>query len=122
MTVNPLHYCPAFEALQKSRQLAVKYRAHFKKEGLPITITQFHLLAAVAQTPQANITQLWRTLKCDKGTVSRGLAILERHHWIERKIDYGKDERNTRVTLTNEGSVFYKRALAAWASLTTYGD
>ncbi len=74
--------------------------------------TQFTLLQALSEVPEASQKQLAELLEIDSTTLTRTLAPLRRKGWLRSEV--GDDRRELRLSLTPAGKRNYKRALPYW--------
>lgn len=90
--------------------LTQHYEASLRHLGLKGT--QFTLLQALIMTGEVSQGKLGEILGIDSTTLTRTLAIMERHDWISSRS--GEDRRERLLSLTKTGSAEYKRALPHW--------
>ncbi|MGA8109504.1 MAG: MarR family winged helix-turn-helix transcriptional regulator [Acidobacteriaceae bacterium] len=93
-----------------TRLLSQRYDAALSLAGL--TITQFSILQALSLTGEVSQGRLGEILAMDSTTLTRTLAIMRRHGWIERGI--GADRRQRRLSLSPAGREQFDRALPLW--------
>src|SRR5262244_3475250 len=77
-----------------------------------LSIAQFSLLQAIAQSGAIAHSGLGSLLGLDQTTVSRSLATLGRLRWV--RMEPGKDRRERQVTLTAAGKLRLRRAGQVW--------
>jgi DNA-binding MarR family transcriptional regulator len=93
-----------------SRALTQLYEQALRPLGL--RATQFTILQVLSQAGEVSQGQLGAMLAMDSTTLTRTLAIMERHGWIaERR---GEDRRERRLRLAKAGETQLSRALPAW--------
>jgi DNA-binding MarR family transcriptional regulator len=87
---------------------------HYEEALRPLGLkgTQFTLLQALIMTGEVSQGKLGEILGIDSTTLTRTLAIMERHDWIRSRS--GADRRERLLSLTKTGSAEYKRALPHW--------
>lgn len=100
--------CAGFRRV--TRLLSQRYDAALSLAGL--TITQFSILQALSLTGEVSQGRLGEILAMDSTTLTRTLAIMRRHGWIERGI--GADRRQRRLSLSPAGREQFDRALPLW--------
>jgi DNA-binding MarR family transcriptional regulator len=81
---------------------------------LGLTITQFTILQALSLAGEPTQGELGEILAMDSTTLTRTLAIMDRHGWIAKK--YGADRRERRLSLTRSGEAEFNRAFPYWRS------
>jgi DNA-binding MarR family transcriptional regulator len=101
-------YCATLR--QAARVISQKYDAALRDSQL--TLTQFTLLTALGELPQARVNDLAEALGMDQTTVSRTLQGMERAQLIDRVA--APDRRESRWTLTAQGRERRRRALPHW--------
>lgn len=74
--------------------------------------TQFSLLAAVGLTSKTSVSALAESLVMDRTTLSRNLQPLVRTGLL--RMEPGRDRRERRVALTEEGRTRLQTALPLW--------
>jgi DNA-binding MarR family transcriptional regulator len=100
--------CASFRRV--SRALTQRYDAALRPLGL--SITQFTILQALSLTQQASQGQLSEILSMDSTTLTRTLAIMHTHGWIDKR--EGTDHRQRLLGLTPAGKSEFNRALPHW--------
>ena len=95
----PLYAC--------AREVVKRYRPFLDDIGL--TYTQYIAMMVLWETPCISSRRLGRRLFLDSGTLTPVLKKLEAMGYITRRRDE-KDERNLRLTLTEEGKALKERA------------
>jgi DNA-binding MarR family transcriptional regulator len=110
---------PSFEACRScacsalrraSRAVTQHYERHFRGSGL--RVTQFTLLATLAQTGPLSISELSAKLGLERTTLSRNLRLIENRGWVSA-VAHG-DQRVRRMGLTPKGRKKAAAALAVW--------
>ena len=74
--------------------------------------TQFTVLQALSLAGELTQGELGRMLAMDSTTLTRTLAIMDRHHWLTRR--HGEDRREWRFRLSKAGELQLRRALPHW--------
>jgi len=95
-----------------ARALTQRYDEALRPLGL--TITQFTILQALSLAGEPTQGELAEILATDSTTLTRTLAIMDRHGWIAKK--YGTDRRERRLRLTRAGQNEFNRAAPYWRS------
>lgn len=107
--------CMATRMRALSRQLTRSY-GRFFRSAAPLTITQFGLLATLADLhakgEAGTMVSLAKRFELDRTTLSRALPPLQRQGFID--ILPGADRRNRLITITDKGIRHMKKALPAW--------
>ncbi len=107
--------CMATRMRALSRQLTRSY-GRFFRAAAPLTITQFGLLATLADLhakgEPGTMASLAKRFELDRTTLSRALPPLQRQGLID--ILPGADRRNRLITITEKGIRHMKKALPAW--------
>lgn len=102
--------CMCANFRRASRALTQLYEQALRPLGL--RATQFTILQVLSQAGEVSQGQLGAMLAMDSTTLTRTLAIMERHGWIaERR---GEDRRERRLRLAKAGETQLSRALPAW--------
>jgi len=94
-----------------SRSLTELYERELAPYG--ITLPQFSLLRAAANSGPLGITELAAYLNLDRTTLGRNLKLLETQGLVVF-VANEHDQRERLVTLTRSGAKVSKEALAAW--------
>jgi DNA-binding MarR family transcriptional regulator len=79
---------------------------------LGIRVTQFTLLQVLATAGEIPQGRLGRFLALDSTTLTRTLAPLQQHGWVESRP--GGDRRERLYSLTAEGRVLLEKAVPLW--------
>src|SRR5262252_6335562 len=109
MTIPQLPcYCASLR--RAARAVSQRYDAALRDTGL--TITQFTLLTALTEAPQARVNDLAQALAMDQSTLSRTLPLMARAGLVERA--RGADLRESHWSLTARGRERRRRALPHW--------
>ncbi|MFS8098649.1 MarR family winged helix-turn-helix transcriptional regulator [Lentzea alba] len=80
--------------------------------GHGLTIAQVNLLAALGKVGPCPPSRLGEVLQLERSTVSRNLALLTKHGWIEAPSADAKGIRT--VALTNEGRTKIESVMPVW--------
>lgn len=102
--------CAAVKVLRAGRVLTKAYDAALKPLGL--TITQFTLLNAIANTDPDSIASIGQMLDIDRSTLSRNLALLEKAGLVHLGEQGG--DRKREVLLTSKGMKLLQDAYPHW--------
>ena len=102
--------CACSALRHASRTVTQHYERHFRGSGL--RVTQFTILATLAQTGPLSISELSVKLGLERTTLSRNLRLLENKGWVSA-INHG-DQRVRRMTLTTKGRKKAVAALPVW--------
>ena len=79
---------------------------------IELRATQFTILQVLSRASEVSQGQLGEMLAMDSTTLTRTLAIMQRHGWIaERR---GEDQRERRVRLSGAGQTKLNRAMVVW--------
>ena len=79
--------CLAVRTLSAARAISRRYDTALRPVGL--TITQFTLLAAIAQTRPNSISEIAERLSMERTSLTRGAKLLEASDLIERSGEAG---------------------------------
>ena len=103
--------CLVLNARMASR--AATRRADRKLRGFGITSAQFSILGSLLKHPGRSVTQMAAAIAMDRSTLSRNLALLERHGLVA----WEQAERgNSRIArLTPAGAEKVEAVRPAWA-------
>jgi DNA-binding MarR family transcriptional regulator len=104
--------CNCFAMRKAARQISRFYDAHLQPTGL--RITQFLILAAVAEAPGAAVNALAERLDIERTAMGKMVGLLERDGLVSIRPSPA-DARSRRVELTATGGDLYKRALPLWS-------
>ena len=104
--------CMCANIRRAARALTQRYDEALRPLGL--TITQFTILQALSLSGEPTQGELGEILAMDSTTLTRTLAIIDRHGWITKK--YGTDRRERRLRLTRAGKSEFNRAVPYWRS------
>jgi len=87
---------------------------HYEQALRPARLraTQFTVLQALSLAGELTQGDLGRFLAIDSTTLTRTLAIMNRHGWVVRR--RGSDKRERRFRLGERGATALKRALPLW--------
>lgn len=100
--------CSSFR--RTSRALTQVYEEALRPLGL--RASQFTILLVLSKTGEVSQGQLGAMLAIDSTTLTRTLAIMDRHGWISERP--GRDRRERLLRLSSGGESQLKRALPAW--------
>jgi DNA-binding MarR family transcriptional regulator len=95
-----------------ARALTQRYDEALRPLGL--TITQFTILQALSFAGEITQGRLGEILAMDSTTLTRTLAVMNRHGWIGKH--YGTDRRERLLRLTRAGEAELNRAVPYWRS------
>jgi len=107
--------CLNFQLRRTSRLLGRYYDDALRHLGL--RITQFNLLAVLAQTGPIAITALAELVGMERSALARNLKQIERRKLVT--VIPGKDKRTRAVTLTPAGRRKLEEALPKWDQAQT---
>jgi DNA-binding MarR family transcriptional regulator len=93
-----------------SRALTHAYEEALRPAGL--RATQFTILQVLSHTGEVTQGELGEMLAMDSTTLTRTLAIMAQHGWLEKR--KGSDRREWRLRLANAGKVQLKRGNSEW--------
>ncbi len=102
--------CVCAALRRADRTITQIYDAILAPSGL--RITQFTLLATIAQAAPISINRLADLMVMDRTTLTRNLCPLSKQGWA--RIEEGEDHRLRVVTLTEEGQRVLAQALPLW--------
>jgi DNA-binding MarR family transcriptional regulator len=77
-----------------------------------LEVSQFALLSVLEQNPACTQARLARDAGFDKTTISRNLALMRRHGWVEDAPS--DDPRDRRVRITAAGRNLLRAARPGW--------
>ncbi|PYL97538.1 MAG: MarR family transcriptional regulator [Verrucomicrobia bacterium] len=113
-STDPLSACRtcACAALRHAtRALTRHYERHFR--GTDLRITQFTVLATLAQTGPCSISQLSQILGLERTTLSRNMRLIENKGWVAATAH--DDQRVRQMALTSKGRKKVAGALPIWS-------
>lgn len=113
MIENITGRCTAVRTLSAARAIARRYDAALRPAGL--TVTQFTLLAAIAQTRPDSITEIADRLSIERTSLTRGAKLLESSGLIERNGEVTARKRGLRIT--EKGLKQLRGAYPLWESV-----
>jgi len=94
-----------------ARKISQYYDVSMREAG--IRVTQFFVLAALANMGSVTLSQLAGALGLDRTGLTRNLSVLERHGWIE--IQAGtEDSRQRIISLSDKGYEKLDFAIPYW--------
>ena len=102
--------CLAVRTLSAARAISRRYDTALRPVGL--TITQFTLLAAIAQTRPNSISEIAERLSMELTSLTRGAKLLEASDLIERSGEAGTRKRALRIT--DKGLSLLREAYPLW--------
>ena len=102
--------CLAVRTLSAARAISRRYDTALRPVGL--TITQFTLLAAIAQTRPNSISEIAERLSMERTSLTRGAKLLEASDLIERSGEAGTRQRALRIT--DKGLSLLREAYPLW--------
>ena len=102
--------CLAVRTLSAARAISRRYDTALRPVGL--TITQFTLLAAIAQTRPNSISEIAERLSMERTSLTRGAKLLEASDLIERSGEAGTRKRALRIT--DKGLTLLQEAYPLW--------
>lgn len=102
--------CLAVRTLSAARAINRRYDAALRPVGL--TITQFTLLTAIAQTRPDSITEIAGRLSIERTSLTRGAKLLESSALIARNGETGTRKRALRIT--EKGLKLLREAYPLW--------
>lgn len=103
-------HCTCAMLRRTARRVTQAYDNALRPAGL--RLTQYSVLANVAQDGGLSITELAERLATDRTTLTRNLRPMERAGWIA--IAAGADRRRRAVDITKAGRKIFERALPLW--------
>lgn len=109
-TPIPTLPCVCATLRRAARALSQHYEEALRPFGL--SGSQFTILQVLSLAGEQNQGDLGQMLVMDSTTLSRTLAIMNRHGWIARR--RGKDKRERRFHLSRSGDAVLARALPSW--------
>ena len=107
---TPALPCLCATLRRASRTLSQRYDKAMRPLG--ITITHFTILQALSLTGEVLQGRLGDILAMDSTTLTRTLAIMNRHGWITARP--GTDRRERWVSLSKSGEAEFNRVLPHW--------
>jgi len=102
--------CLCANLRRASRALNHFYEEYLRGAGL--SGSQFSILQVLHLAGERTQGELGRFLSMDSTTLTRTLAIMQRHHWIAKKP--GRDRRERLIGLSKLGRKKFARALPRW--------
>jgi len=107
---TPTLPCMCANLRRAARALTQCYGEALRPLGL--TITQFTILQALSLAGEITQGALGEILAMDSTTLTRTLAVMNKHGWFAK--EYGKDRRERRLRLTSLGKSEFSRAVPHW--------
>lgn len=104
--------CLCASLRRASRALSQRYDEALRP--LDLTITQFTILQVLSVTGEVSQGTVGEILSVDSTTLTRTLAIMRRHGWIDERP--GSDRRERWLRLSEAGLGKFNRALPRWKS------
>ena len=102
--------CVCSALRRASRAVTQHYEASFRGRGM--RVTQFTLLATLAQTGPLPLSALATLLGLERTTLTRNLGPLEKKGYVSRVAD--DDQRVRRIVITKKGENAALGVLDAW--------
>lgn len=102
--------CVCASLRRTTRVLTQVYEDALRSTGL--RATQFTVLQALSLTGEVTQGELGRILAMDSTTLTRTLALMNRHGWIAKQ--RGADRREWRMRLSTAGLAQFKHASPYW--------
>ena len=102
--------CTCFRLRRLSRQVTQRYDDALRPVGL--RVTQFSLLSALRKDGPMTVAALAQALGADTTSISRALATVATHGWVQ--MGEGADKRSKSVAITAEGLALLDRARPHW--------
>src|SRR6516165_7580897 len=115
IAINKTRSCLNFQLRRTSRLLARYYDDALRPFGL--RITQFNILAVLAQTGPITITALADFVGLERSALARNLKPIARKQFVT--IVPGKDKRTRTVKLASAGGRKLKETLPRWDQAQT---
>lgn len=112
MTVpsTPALPCLCANFRRASRALTQRYERALRPLGM--TSTHFTILQVLSLAGEVSQGKLGEILAMDSTTLTRTLAIMNRHGWIVTR--RGTDRRERWLSLSTPGKAHFRRALPRW--------
>jgi DNA-binding MarR family transcriptional regulator len=102
--------CFVLNARMAARAVSRRYDRWARKFG--VTAAQFSILAAVARSEGASVTEIAHRTVMDRTTMSRNLDLLEKKGMVESR---GAENGNSRICgLTAKGRALFDRLVPRW--------
>ena len=102
--------CMCANLRRAARAVTQFYEAELRPTGL--SSTQFTILQALSFTGEVTQGRLGELLAMDSTSLTRTLAIMNRHGWVEKR--RGEDRREWRLGLSRAGEKQLNFALPLW--------
>ena len=102
--------CLCASLRRATRSLTQLYEEAMRPTGL--RSSQFTILQALSLAGEVTQGTLGQILAMDSTTLTRTLAIMGRHGWVERQ--RGDDRREWRIQISPAGRDQFRRALPYW--------
>lgn len=102
--------CTCFNTRRAARAITEFYDRVLAPSG--VSATQFTLLGAIAMLGPGPIARLAGHMALDRTTLTRNLKLLQTLGWVETAP--GEDRRERVVSLTEDGTRAFERALPLW--------
>jgi DNA-binding MarR family transcriptional regulator len=109
-TFRECRECLCFAVRRVARAVTQHYERHLRPTGL--RVTQFSVLARLAQTGPMPINRLASQMGLERTTLSRNLRPLVAKRWIT--LSEEADRRVHNVEITAKGRAVARAALPAW--------
>lgn len=107
---KPVLPCMCANLRRAARAVTQLYEEELRPTGL--RSTQFTILQALSFTGEVTQGRLGEILAMDSTSLTRTLAIMSRHGWVEK--GRGKDRREWRLRLSKAGEKQLNAALPLW--------
>ena len=111
MSMN--EFCNCYAIRKISAKITKIYDNSLKKSGLKIT--QYAILRTISILKSTNLNNLASSLGYNRSTLGRNIKILERKKLIN--LNMGKDKREVKITVTNDGMKILKVARKCWEKI-----
>lgn len=108
--------CACYNLRRAARAITKLYDDFLRPSGL--RTTQYSLLMAAKLRGPVTVTKLARLTVTERTTLTRNLTILEKKGLIQ--IEPGKDRRERRVALTDQGQEALLKAVPRWQMAQEY--
>lgn len=106
-----IEQCNCFAMRKATRRISRFYDARLQPTGL--RITQFLILAALAEAPGAALNELAERLDIERTAMGKMVGLLVRDGFVRTRPSPA-DARSRLVELTSEGGDLFTRALPVW--------
>ena len=110
------HPCYCIALRKVSRRLTAVYDEAFAPLG--ITVSQFSQLRHIRHKQPVSLTELAEIQELDRSTVGRNTKVLHRMGLVSMAASE-EDQRETVLSLTDEGRALLKQATPVWNDIQT---